>query len=105
MAEWKHPTDDNVKGHLWICVDEATKFAVGSVWSENQQAGNIDRNKMLELLQERWIGVLGRMYTLRTDPEGVWISKELQDKLSEDGIRLEQHPGETPWQAAITDTR
>ena len=103
MAEWKHPTNDNAKGHLWICVDEATKFAVGSVWSESRQACNIDKKKMLELLQERWIGVFGRMHTLRTDPEGVWIGKELQDKLSEDGIRLEQHPGEAPWQAAITE--
>eukprot|EP00969_Alexandrium_andersonii_P082015 3615195-Alexandrium_andersonii.AAC.1 len=56
VAEWKHPTDDNVKGHLWICVDEATKFAVGSVWKESLHASSIDRNKMLELLQERWIG-------------------------------------------------
>ena len=56
--------------HLWICVDEATKFTVGHVWAEGQQVGNIDGSRVLELLQERWVAIFGRMHTLRTDPEG-----------------------------------
>ena len=30
-AEWNHPVFETRKAHLWICVDDATKFTVGHV--------------------------------------------------------------------------
>ena len=50
LAEWNHPASETRKVHLWICVDEATKFTVGHVWAEGQQVGNIDGSRVLELL-------------------------------------------------------
>ena len=66
MAEWNHPVFETRKVHLWMCVDEAAQCTV--VWAGGQQVGNIDDSRVLELLQERWISVFGRMHTLRTDP-------------------------------------
>ena len=48
----------------------------------------------LELLQERWISVFGRMHTLRTDPEGAWRNKEVHERLSDMQIDLDLHPKE-----------
>ena len=79
MAEWNHPVCGTRKVHLWICVDEAAKFTVGHVWTEGQQVGNIEGSRVLELLQERWISVLARMHTLRTDPEGAWRKREVHE--------------------------
>ena len=73
------PLSETRKVHLWICVDETTKFTVGHVWAEGQQVGNIDGSRVLELLRDRRISVLRRMHTLRTDPE------------------------EAPWQASVTE--
>ena len=88
--------------HLWVCVDEATKFTVGHVWAEGQQVGNIDGNRVLELLRERWIAVLGRVHTLRTDSEGAWRNKEVHERLGEMQSVWDLHPGEASWQASVT---
>ena len=80
--------------HLWICVDEAQKITVGHVWAEGQQVGNIDGSRVVELLQERWISVFGRMHTLRTDPDGASRHKEVHERLSDMKIGLDLHPGE-----------
>ena len=103
LAEWNHPISETRKVHLWICVDEATKFTVGHVWAEGQQVGNIDGSRVLELLQERWIAIFGRMHTLRTDPEGAWRNKEVHERLSDMQIVLDVHPGEASWQASVTE--
>ena len=103
LAEWNHPISEMRKVHLWICVDEATKFTVGHVGgAEGQQVGNIDGSRLLELLQERWIAIFGRMHTLRTDPEGAWRNKEVHERLSDMQIVLDVHPGEASWQASVT---
>ena len=75
-----------------MCVDEATKNTVGHVWAEGQQVENIDGSRVLELLQERWVSVFGRMHTLRTDPEGAWRNKEVHERLSDMQIDLDLHP-------------
>ena len=64
LAEWNHPVLEARKVHLWTCVDEATKFTVGHVWAGGQQGGNIDGSRVLELWQERWRAVFGRVHTL-----------------------------------------
>ena len=81
-------------------MDEAAKFTAGHVWAEGQQAEHIDGSRVLELLQERWISVLGRMHTLRTDPEGAWRNIEVHERLSDMQIVLD--PGEASWQASVT---
>ena len=83
MSEWNHSVSETRKMHLWMCVDEATKFTVGHVWAQGQQGGNIDGNGVLELLQERWISIFGRMHSLRTDPEGGWSKREVHERLSD----------------------
>ena len=103
VAERNHPVFETRKVHLWICVDEARKFTVGHAWAEGQQVGNIDGSRVMELLQERWISVCGRMYTLRTDPEGAWRNKEVHERLSDMPIVLDLHPGEASWQASVTE--
>ena len=100
MAEWNHPVSETRKVYLWIC---AAKFTVGLVWAEGQQAGNIDGSRVLELLQERWTPVLGRMLTLRTDPEGAWRNREVHDRPSDMQIALDLHPGEASWRASVTE--
>ena len=75
--------------HLWIYVDEATKFTVGHVVNEGRQFGIMDVRRVLELMQERWIAVLGRMHTLRTDLEGAWRNKEANERLSDMQIILD----------------
>ena len=98
MTEWTR------KVHLWICVDEASKFRVGHVWAEGQKVGNIDGSRVLELLQERWISVFGRMHTLRTEPEGAWRNREVHERLIDMRLVLDLHPGEASWQASVTET-
>ena len=73
------------------------------MWAESQQVGNIDGSRVLELLQERWIAIFGRMHTLRTDPEGAWRNKEVHERLSDMQIVLDVHPGEASWQASVTE--
>ena len=68
-----------------------------------QQLGNFDGSRVLEVLQERWISVFGRMHTLRTDPEGAWRNKEVHERLSDMQIVLDLHPGEASWQASVTE--
>ena len=53
LTEWNHPVYETRKVHLWISVDEATKFTAGHVSSEGQQVGNIDGSHVMEMLQER----------------------------------------------------
>ena len=89
--------------HLWICVDEATKFTVGHVWAEGSLSWKHYGSRVLELLQERWISVLGRMHTLRTDPEGAWRKQKVHERLSDMQIVLDHHPGEASWQASGTE--
>ena len=89
--------------HLWKCVDEAAKFTVGHAWAEGQQVGNIDGSRVMELLQEQWVSVSGRMHALRTDQEGAWRNKEVHERLSDMEIVLDLHPGEAPWQASVTE--
>ena len=103
LAEWNHPASETRKVHLWICVDVAAKFTDGHVWAEGQQVGNIDGGCVLELLQERWISVLGRMHTLRTDPERAKRNKEGHVRLSDMQIVLDLHPGQASWQASVTE--
>ena len=83
--------------HLWICIDTA-----GHVLSKDQHAGNVDGSHVMELLQEPWIAVFGRIHTLRTDPEGVWCNKEVHDRLSDMQIIIDTHPEETSWQESVT---
>ena len=83
-----------------VCVDDATKFTGGHVWAEGQQVGN---SRVLELVQQRWISVFGRMHTLRTDPEGAWRNREVHERLSDMQIVLDLHPGEASWQASDTE--
>ena len=89
--------------HLWVCVDEATTFTVGHVWAEGQQVGNLDGNRVLELLRERWIAVIGRVHTLRTDSEGAWRNKEVHERLGEMQSVWDLHPGVASWQASVTE--
>ena len=103
MAEWNHPMSDSRKLHLWMCVDEASKFTVGLVWAEGQKVGNIDGSRVLRLLQERWMSAFGRMHTLRTDRDGVWRDKEVHERLSDIQIVLDLRPGEASWQASVTE--
>ena len=42
---WNHRVIETLKVHLWICVDEATKFTVGHLWAEGQDAGKIPGNR------------------------------------------------------------
>ena len=103
LVEGNQPLFETRKVRLWICVDAATKFTVGHVWAESQQAGNIDGDRVLELLQERLIAVLGRMHTLRIDSEGAWRNKEVHEKLSDTQIVLDLHPGDASWHAFVTE--
>ena len=64
LAVWNHTVCETRKVHLWFCFDDAAKFSVGHVWDEGQQVGK---------------NGLGRMHTLRTDPEGVW-RKEVHER-------------------------
>ena len=82
------------KVQLRPCVHEAAKVTVGHVWAEGQQ---------VELLQERWTSVFGRMHTLRTDPEGAWRNKEVHERLFGMLTVLDLHPGEASWQALVTE--
>ena len=99
---WNHPVSETGKVHVWIWVDEAAKFTVGHVWAEGQQVGDMDDSRVLELLQESWISVFGRMHTLRTDPEGAWRNREVHERLSDMQMVLDLHPGEASWQACVT---
>ena len=103
LTEWNHPVYEKRKVHLWIYVDEATKFTVGHVLNEGRQVGNIDVRHVLDLLQERWIAVFGQIYTLRTDPEGAWRNKEATERLSDMQIILDIHQGETSWQVSVME--
>ena len=105
LTEWKNPVSETRKVHLWICADEATKFTVGHVFSEDQQAGDLDGSHVMELLQEQWIAVFGRMHTLRTDPQGEWCNKEVHDRLNDMQITIDIHPGETSLQESVTKKR
>ena len=104
LAEWNHSVFETRKVQLWICVDEAAKFTVGHVWAEGQQVGNSGCSRVMELLQERWISVFGRMHTLRTDPEGVWRNKEAHERLSDMQIVLDLHFGEALWLESVKDS-
>ena len=85
-------------------MEDATKFAVGHVWAEGSNADNIDCDRVLELFQERWISVSGRMHTLRKDPEGAWRNKELKNERPSDmQILIDLHPREASGQASITE--
>ena len=48
LTEWNHSVSEARKVHLWICVDEATKFTIGHVWAEGQQVRNTDGSRVLE---------------------------------------------------------
>ena len=55
---------------------------------------NVDGSRVMELLQERWVPVFGRMRALRTDPEGAWRNKEVHARLSDMLISIqERHRG------------
>ena len=95
LAEWNHPVSETRKMHLWFCAHDATKCTIGHVWAEGQQVGNIDCSRVLELVQERWTSVSGRMHTLRTDPGRAWRNKEVHERLRDMQIVLDLHPGET----------
>ena len=45
MADWNHRVIETLKVHLWICVGEASKLAVGHFWAEGQHAGTIDGSR------------------------------------------------------------
>ena len=62
-----------------------------------------DGSRVLELLQERWIAVFGRMHTLQTDLEGARRNKEVHERLSDMEIVLDLHVGEASWQASVTE--
>ena len=95
MAEWNHPVNGTRKVLLWI--DEA------NVWAEGQQVGNIVGSRVRELLQERWISVLRRRHTLRTDPGGAWRNGGVHERLSDMRIVLDLHPREASWRASVTE--
>ena len=103
LTEENYTVYEKRKAHLWIYVDEATKLTVGHVLKEGRQVGNIDVRRVLELLQERWIAVFGRMPTLRTDPDGAWRNKEANERLSDMQIILDIHQGETSWQVSVME--
>ena len=73
---------------------------VGHVWAEGPQVGNIDGIRVLELLQERWMAVFGRMHTLRTDPEG-GMAQQGSARKTERHVVLDLHPGEASWKASV----
>ena len=103
MAEWTHPGSDERKALFRICVDEATKFTVGHVCAEGSNTGNMDGARVLELLQERWISVFGRMRTFRTNPEGAWRNTDLHERQSDMNSVIDLHPSDASWQASVTE--
>ena len=66
---------------------------------------NVDGSRVMELLQERWVPVFGRMRALRKDPEGAWRNKEVHARLSDMQIGLDLHPGEASWHAHDDENR
>ena len=89
-----------IYGSVWT---RLTKFTVRHAWAEGQQRGNIDGRRVLELLQERWIAVFGRMHTPRIDPEGAWRNKEAHERLSDMQIVIDLPPGEASWLESVIE--
>ena len=94
VATWPngHTQDQkSQKTHLWICVDEATKFTVGQVWTEGS-----DGDRVLELLQERERSVFVRVHILRTEQtdslEGAWRNNDLHGRLTSQSLARHKFP-------------
>ena len=87
---------------ITLCL-KRERYTCGHVWTRpgGQQGGSIDGSRV-ELWQERWRAVFGRVHTLRTNPEGAWRNKGLHERLSDTQIVLDLHPVEASWQASVT---
>ena len=74
------------------------------IWAEGQQVGNIDGSRVMELLQERWIPVFGRMhYNCEQILKELGSTRKCTKGLSDMQIVLDLHPGKASWKASVTE--
>ena len=98
---WQHPVTKK-KCHFVVMVDRGSKLTVSKVLHEHPHK-TATWADLRQCLEEHWFPLFGRPKTLRVDPAGAWLNKEVDTYCSEQNILLEMIPGEAHWQLSTVE--
>ncbi len=105
LGEWDHPISKK-KMKFVIKIDEGCRLRVGRIMFLKEGVDkhrNVTAQELKKFYLEAWQPYFGKPETLRVDPEGAWMSKELDGYFSGEHIALEPIPGQAHWQIGIVE--
>lgn len=94
-AFWRHPTT-NKQIQFILMMDEASRFLVSKLVNTGDKKG-IKGSDYIDMFEQKWKPYFGVPDMLRTDPEGAWRSKEIDEHFSKQGILMDKIPAEAHW--------
>ena len=88
-----------------VLVDEATRLTRCLLLFEMaaKEHRNATTEEVVDAYEHGWAELFGDPQTLRHDPEGALVSKQMLAKFTEKGVLLASTAGEAHWQLGITE--